>query len=131
MTMEEKGVLFHEKGCNCCQSVLCSLGEYTGLDERAAAALGVGFGGGMLSGNVCGAVTGAMMAIGSACTSGADPAAEKPRGVRLCKELQKRFQGEFGTMLCAEILKANGHAICDRCIAFAAKTAEEIIQNNK
>ena len=131
MTIEEKGRLYHEKGCNCCQSVLCTLGEYTGLDEPTAVALGCGFGGGMLSGNVCGAVTGAMMALGAACTSGADPAKEKPNGVRLCKELQKRFQAEFGTMLCAEILRANGHAICDRCIAFAAGAAEELIKETK
>jgi len=131
MTIEEKGAAFHAKGCNCCQSVLCALGDETGLDEQTAVTLGVGFGGGMLSGNVCGAVTGAMMGIGAACTGGADPAAEKPRGVKLCKELQKRFQTQFGSMLCAEILQANGHAICDRCIAFAARTAEEIIRDNK
>ncbi len=131
MTIEEKGAAYHERGCNCCQSVICTLGEYTGLDERTAISLGVGFGGGMLSGNVCGAVTGAMMAIGASCTAGEDPAAEKPNGAKLCKALQKRFQAEFGTMLCAEILKANGHAICDRCIAFAARAAEEIIKENK
>ncbi len=131
MTIEEKGAYYHKRDFNCCQSVLCTLGEYTGIDEQTAAALGVGFGGGMLSGNVCGAVTGGMMAIGKACAGGADPTAEKPKGIRLCKELQKRFQAEFGTMLCAEILKANGHAICDRCIAFAARSAEEIIKKNR
>ncbi|MBE6997998.1 MAG: C_GCAxxG_C_C family protein [Ruminococcaceae bacterium] len=131
MTIEEKSTAYHARGCNCCQSVLCTLGEYTALPEATAIALGCGFGGGMLSGNVCGAVTGAMMALGAACTAGADPAAEKPKGTRLCKELQKRFQAQFGSMLCAEILQANGHAICDRCIAFAAGAAEELIRENK
>jgi len=131
MTIEEKSTAYHARGCNCCQSVLCTLGEYTALPEATAIALGCGFGGGMLSGNVCGAVTGAMMALGAACTAGADPAAEKQKGTRLCKELQKRFQAQFGSMLCAEILQANGHAICDRCIAFAAGAAEELIRENK
>jgi len=131
MTIEERSTAYHARGCNCCQSVLCTLGEYTALPEATAIALGCGFGGGMLSGNVCGAVTGAMMALGAACTAGADPAAEKPKGARLCKELQKRFQAQFGSMLCAEILQANGHAICDRCIAFAAGAAEELIRENK
>lgn len=131
MTIEERSTAYHARGCNCCQSVLCTLGEYTALPEATAIALGCGFGGGMLSGNVCGAVTGAMMALGAACTAGADPAAEKPKGTRLCKELQKRFQAQFGSMLCAEILQANGHAICDRCIAFAAGAAEELIRENK
>ncbi len=131
MTIEERSTAYHARGCNCCQSVLCTLGEYTALPEATAIALGCGFGGGMLSGNVCGAVTGAMMALGAACTAGADPAAEKPKGTKLCKELQKRFQAQFGSMLCAEILQANGHAICDRCIAFAAGAAEELIRENK
>ena len=131
MTIEERSTAYHARGCNCCQSVLCTLGEYTARPEATAIALGCGFGGGMLSGNVCGAVTGAMMALGAACTAGADPAAEKPKGTRLCKELQKRFQAQFGSMLCAEILQANGHAICDRCIAFAAGAAEELIRENK
>ena len=67
-----RSAAYHEKGCNCCQSVLCSLAEHTGLAEPTAVALAVGFGGGMLTGNVCGAVTGGMMAIGLACTAGAD-----------------------------------------------------------
>ena len=66
MTIEEKSAALRERGCNCCQSVLCALGEYTGLDEQAAIRLAFGFGGGMLTGNICGAVTGGMMAIGSA-----------------------------------------------------------------
>ena len=84
-----------------------------------------------MTGNICGAVTGAMMAIGLACTSGADPAAEKPGAVALCEALQARFQEEFGTLLCADLLEKNGHALCDYCIAFAAYAAEQIIRENK
>ena len=66
MTIEEKGKYYREKGYNCCQSVLCTLKEYTGLSEELSAALASGFGGGMQCGNVCGAVTGSLMAIGLA-----------------------------------------------------------------
>ena len=121
---------YHARGCNCCQSVLCTLGEHTGLDERTAIALAVGFGGGMLTGNVCGAVTGGMMAIGLACTEGRDPAGEKERGRGLCALLQERFQERFGTLLCADILRDHDHDLCDSCIAFAARAAEEIIKEN-
>ena len=131
MTLEEKGAAYHAKGCNCCQSVLCVLGGYTGLDEQTAIRLGVGFGGGMLTGNVCGAVTGAMMAIGMACTAGEDPKAEKEAGRGLCETLQQRFLSEFGTLLCADILREHDHDLCDHCIGYAAECASEIIQENK
>ena len=116
---------------NCAQSVFVPFAEREGMDTETALKTAACFGSGMNMGSVCGAVTGAMMALGAACTAGADPAAEKPKGTKLCKELQKRFQAQFGSMLCAEILQANGHAICDRCIAFAAGAAEELIRENK
>ena len=131
MTIEEKSAALRERGCNCCQSVLCALGEYTGLDEQAAIRLAFGFGGGMLTGNICGAVTGGMMAIGSACTAGTAPAEEKPRAVELCEALQARFQEEYGTLLCADILREHEHDLCDTCIVFAARAAEKIILENK
>ena len=131
MTIEERSVALHARGCNCCQSTLCTLADYTGLDELTAVRLGYGFGGGLLTGNVCGAVSGGMMAIGMTCTSGTAPAEEKPRAVELCECLQARFQERYGTLLCADILREHDHDLCDDCIAFAARTAEEIIQKNK
>ena len=131
MTIEERSTAYHEKGCNCCQSVLCTLDAYTGLDERTAITVGYGFGGGLLTGNVCGAVSGGMMAIGAACMNGGDPVEEKPRAVELCEAYQARFQERFGTLLCADILREHEHDLCDTCIAFGARTAEEIIREYK
>ncbi len=127
MTIEEKSASYHHKGCNCCQSTLCTLEAYTGIDERTAVKMGYGFGGGLLTGNVCGAVSGGMMAIGAACTAGEDPAEEKPRAVELCKQLQARFQEQYGTLLCEDILREHDHDLCDECIAFSARAAEQII----
>ena len=129
--LDQKCAAIRERGCNCCQSVLCALGDYTGLDERTAIAQTVGFGGGMLTGNVCGAVTGGMLAIGLTCTAGLDPAAEKEDGRGLCEQYQARFAERFGTLLCADILREHDHDLCDTCIAFGAHAAEEIIKENK
>lgn len=131
MTIEEIGQEYHARGFNCCQSVLCTLGSYTGLPEDTAAAIGSGFGGGMQCGNVCGAVTGGLMAIGKSCFPGTAPGEEKPTAVKLARELEARFKDKTGTLLCREILAANGHAICDECIAHAAKEAEKIIREFK
>ena len=57
--------------------------------------------------------------------------AEKERGKALCESLQQRFEAEFGTLLCADILREHDHDLCDRCIGFAAERAEEIIRDNK
>lgn len=131
MTVKEKAAAYHEKGFNCSQSVLAALSEETGLDETLSARLGTCFGGGMRCGNVCGAVTGGLMAIGCACMSGADPSAEKDRSTVLTHELEERFSAEMGSLLCAEILKANGRAVCPRCIGFAAEVTKEIIEKNR
>ena len=36
MTVKERAVEYHDRGCNCAQSVLCALSDYTGLDEQTA-----------------------------------------------------------------------------------------------
>ena len=131
MTLEERCNSYHDRGFNCSQSVLCALSEETGLDENLAARLGTCFGGGMRCGNVCGAVTGGLMAIGCACMEGTDPAAEKEPSTALAHELEERFSAEIGTLLCAEILAAHEKTWCPRCIALAAGITKEIIENHK
>ena len=46
MSVSEKAVALHAT-CNCAQSVLCALGEYTGLDEETAKRVAKCFGQGM------------------------------------------------------------------------------------
>ena len=130
MTIEQRGEYYHDRGYNCCQSVFCSLREYTGLDEDKAAAIGSSFGGGIRCGSVCGGVTGGLMAIGLTCFEGKDPTAEKERSTELTLELQEKFKAEIGTLLCDEITAENND-LCDHCIAFGAETAKAIIEKNK
>lgn len=52
-------------GLQCSQAVLATLGEQLGFDRKQALKLASGFGGGIASqGDLCGAVSGAIMAIG-------------------------------------------------------------------
>ena len=131
MNIEERGLYYHVRGFNCCQSVLCSLGDYTGLPEDKAAALATGFGGGLRCGSVCGAVSGGMMAIGITCFGGVNPAEEKEPSTVLMHELQEAFTAEIGTLMCDEITEAHERTLCDHCIAFGAETAKAIIEKNK
>ena len=52
------------KGCNCAQIVFSYFAEKNGLDINKALKISSAFGGGMGKGDVCGAITGAYMALG-------------------------------------------------------------------
>ena len=45
MSVKEKAIALHGEGCNCAQSVLCSLEEYTHLPLETAKRVAEGFGG--------------------------------------------------------------------------------------
>lgn len=95
----------HSKGFNCAQSVLCSLSDITGLDEKTSLAIAGGFGGGMRAAEVCGAVSGAIMAIGLMYpfTNGEDAAA-KDAIAALTREFHKRFREKNNTIICRGLL---------------------------
>jgi len=134
MTNDERKAFsasLHGKGYNCCQSVLIACGEYTGLSEADAASLGYGFAGGMYCGEVCGAVTGGLMAIGKGCLPGDKPMETRPAAVRLSEEYEERFRGRFGSLCCRDILAAHGREICDTCIQFGAENAVDIIEKQR
>lgn len=63
-TKSEVAAELFDSGFNCSQSVLAVFCEQYGLDKETAMKMSCGFGGGMRSGEVCGAVSGAVMVIG-------------------------------------------------------------------
>ena len=92
----EQAVGYHKKGFNCCQSVLAAFQDVIGLTETQCLTLGGGFGAGAGTGELCGAVTGAVMVLDL--LTPADPAdviGSKKRSVGQAKELQKRFAERF------------------------------------
>ena len=66
MSIQESAIAYHGQGYNCAQSVLAALQEETGLDENTAKRVAAGFGGGVRCGEICGSITGAVMAFGLA-----------------------------------------------------------------
>ena len=81
---------------NCCQSVLVSFAADLGLTEEQAFALGSNFGAGMRMGSACGALTGALMALG---LMGCDE--------KKAAELLRRFRTDHGATDCAALLRAS------------------------
>ena len=129
MTAEERVKYYRAQGFNCCQTVLCALGEYSGLPEATAAALASGFGGGIQCGSVCGAVTGAVMAMGCACFSGRDPAADKPRAQALTRALEAEMHAVAGTLMCADIQREYEKTRCPEYMIAMVTAAERIIRD--
>lgn len=138
--------LFYE-GYNCAQAVFCAFCDETGLSLSEAARLSSSFGGGMgRLREVCGAVSGALLALGSlrGYDDPKDPAAKKEHYARV-QEFARRFKEENGTIVCRDFL-ANVPTVpggepeartpefykrrpCARLIRQAAGIAEEMLSS--
>lgn len=93
------------KDRNCCQSILEVFGPQRGLDADLALRLATGFGGGMgRMGEVCGAVTGAFMALGLAHGDPRGNAEAKERTYVAVREFSRLFEQRHGSILCRELL---------------------------
>jgi len=138
----EQAAAYHKKGFNCCQSVLAVFQDCIGLSEAQCLTLGGGFGAGAGTGELCGAVTGAVMVLDL--LTPADPAdviGSKKKAMAQAKELQKRFAERFDALRCAELLQKKftpddttpaakalgltGH--CDIMIATAVEIVEQML----
>ena len=129
-------------GLSCSESVFEALHRSGALDGAeipySACALCAGFGGGIgLSGLTCGALSGAVMAVGAK-NGRKDPRAGKPDGLyaleyRRYNNLVADFKKAMGSPLCAEITEGfhgkAGHrnperkALCSRAVAAAVEAA--------
>lgn len=102
----EEAVSIFMQGYNCAQSVLLACARRYGLDDRTAMRMASAFGGGMTIGLTCGAVTGALMAIGlkHAKTGLGD---ERPQANAIIKQFYERFTARHGSMICKILLGAD------------------------
>ena len=99
-------VHYFNEGFNCSQAVLAPFAVSSGLSEETALKLTSNFGGGMNEGETCGAVTGALMAIGLKYgRSEADDIQAKEIAAGLASEFKKRFIARYGSLKCKKLLK--------------------------
>jgi C_GCAxxG_C_C family probable redox protein len=109
----EKVLEFHKKGYNCAESIIKAFNDDTNLDIPVSIASP--FGGGMSVGSTCGAITGALMAIGA--LKGRNTIEEKNNSRVLSREVVNKVREKYGTLECVE-LKKKGIA-CDEIIKYA------------
>lgn len=114
MTLGENAVELHVPGTNCAQCILLAARSFTGLDEETCIKLGSGFGGGIKSGEICGAVSGSIMVLGLCGKS------DKT------KSFVNTFRDFNGNVRCIEL---KGKAIpCDDLILFSGNLLEEFLK---
>lgn len=105
MNRYELADAYHQKGFNCCQAVLAAFSDITGLNEQESFNVGGGFGAGAQTGELCGAVVGAVMTLGLLHPiDPADPVAGKKRSGAQGKEFQRRFVEKFDHLRCQDLL---------------------------
>lgn len=105
MSKTEKALAIFQQ-YNCAQSVLGAIGPDEGLDEKTCLAVASAFGGGMArQGEVCGAVTGALMAMGlEECkTTSASPAETRAKLYPRAEAFMNEFRQRHGSLHCREL----------------------------
>jgi C_GCAxxG_C_C family probable redox protein len=145
MSDVETAVGCFEAGFSCSQAILSTFAERYGLSRTTALKLADGFGGGLAGlGKTCGAVTGAVMAIGLAHGRiRADDNEAKLATARRARELMARFEARHGTVECRKLIDCDldtpekvrlAHergvfdTICVNVVRSAAELLEQILE---
>ena len=111
------------QGFDCSQVVFGACAAVCGVEEETAKKIAACFGGGMWCGHECGAVTGALMAIGAKYGHSVPGDAEtKNAALAKMNEFRQKFAARQGSCVCKEIL---GYDLSDP--AQMAKIQEEAL----
>jgi C_GCAxxG_C_C family probable redox protein len=109
MTKSEDALASFRKGITCSSAVFSSYSEELGLDPETAKKISCGFGAGISkTGNICGAVSGAIMVISlkyGKTKEGDEAATEKTRA--LVRKFILEFTERHGSVNCTELLGYN------------------------
>ena len=124
MSKGNDAVKLHGEGFNCAQCVLMTCSD---LDKETAEKIASGFGGGLKSGEICGAISGAVMSLGLAGCEASE-----------VKKLVKDFRGKFGHVRCIELkgkrkfkwMGKRKPVPCDELIKYAADAVENILEKS-
>ncbi len=105
MTKSEKALELFSNNFNCSQAVLTAFAPDFGLDEKLALMLGTEFGSGARNGEMCGAVSGALMVLGLKYGHyESENHEQKSRAYAIATEYTKRFKELNGSIVCRDLL---------------------------
>ena len=134
---ERRARALFDSGLFCAESVLSAVAEDLGLESELIPRIATGLcsGVGRTSG-LCGAVSGAILALGAAAGRDSSEASIEPV-YRLVREVVERFEARFGSTGCAELTGCdlateagqerfrarNQHTACSEYVGEAARLA--------
>ena len=104
----EKAAAYHRDGYNCAQAVLLTLYDhmYPNAKNDVIPKIATGFGGGIgRCGSVCGALTGAIMAVSLKYGANEINAEKKADVYAKAQALYRQFEKQHGSVLCSELIK--------------------------
>lgn len=143
--MAQKGsraVELFSSGYNCAEAVVLAVGQNLGLASPLIPRIATPFGGGIgRSGGTCGALVGAVLAVGL--LKGRDSAeGDKGQAYNLAQHLYSAFQEEMGSTLCRDLTGLDlrtpegirllysevKERVCHRAVALAERLALEALR---
>jgi C_GCAxxG_C_C family probable redox protein len=106
MAKADEAIASFKSGFSCSQAVLSSFSEELGLDRDAANRVACGFGGGIArTGNICGAVAGAIMVIGmKRGMTRPDDTAAREQTYALVQQFIRDYTTKNGSIACPDLL---------------------------
>ena len=144
MTYQDQAVELFEADFNCAQSVFGLFADYFGLDQETAFRIASPFGGGIgHSGEMCGAVSGAIMVIGLARGYAVYDKEQKEACYGLAHAFLERFNAQYGSLSCPGLLGLNigdpvdleqarelnlFHTRCPQFVGEAARIVAELLE---
>lgn len=109
MTHSQKAGELFAAGHNCAQAVFGAFCDVTGIDDTIAFKLSSSFGGGMgRMREVCGAVSGAFMVLGTLYGYAEHDDKAKSELYAMVRDFADRFRSENGSIVCRELLAQAG-----------------------
>ena len=136
MSEINEAIELFEMGYVCSQAVFAAFSPDLGLDKNQALKIGACFGSGMRKGEVCGACTGALMALGLKYGE------SKAKSNEACVKFLDTFKKENGSYICNDLLNCDittqegvdfavennlFKEVCPKMVESAAKITKEII----
>jgi C_GCAxxG_C_C family probable redox protein len=112
---------YHKEGYNCAESVIKAFNEENQLNIPVSIASP--FGTGMVVGSTCGAVTGALMALGS--VRGREEATVRNESRKHTKEIMNKVKEKYGSFECLELKKKG--VSCSEIIDYAYSILKEYV----
>lgn len=136
MSRIDEAVQLFEGSYLCSQAVLTVFSEELGLSKEDAFKIGACFGSGMRQGEVCGACTGALMALGLKYGE------NKPKCDEVSDKFFEEFKKENGSFICRDLLECDistpegvkqaldnnlFREVCPKMVASAVEITEKIM----